>query len=261
MDANGKGRVALVDDEENIRETVGFALRREGYRVDAFADGAAAWEAFGAGAAGTAALPDLAVLDILMPRMDGLELCRRLRALSEAMPIIFLTSKDEEIDRVLGLELGADDYLCKPFSMRELTARVKVLFRRLAMARSAGGGPGRRLAVGALELDLDRYQASWDGRALPLTVTEFLILNALARRPGHVKTRQQLIEEGYPHDTYVSDRTIDSHIKRLRKKIVGTAPEFDGIETVYGLGYRYREESADAPAPAPEEGGTAARSG
>jgi two-component system response regulator ChvI len=265
MDAAAKGRVAVVDDEENIRETVGFALRREGDRVDAFADGGAAWEAFGAGAsgsAGAAGLPDLAVLDILMPRMDGLELCRKLRALSESMPIIFLTSKDEEIDRVLGLELGADDYLCKPFSMRELIARVKVLFRRLALARTAGGGPGRRLTAGALVLDLDRYQASWDGRALPLTVTEFLILNALARRPGHVKTRQQLIEEGYPHDTYVSDRTIDSHIKRLRKKIVGAAPAFDGIETVYGLGYRYREAAAAAPAPAPgggPAGGRAAR--
>jgi two-component system, OmpR family, response regulator ChvI len=245
MDAAGKGRVALVDDEENIRETVGFALRREGYRVDAYGDGAAAWEAFGGGAAGSAGLPDLAILDILMPRMDGLELCRRLRGVSEALPILFLTSKDDEIDRVLGLELGGDDYLCKPFSMRELTARVKVLFRRLALARAGeGGAPAKVLRVGGLELDLDRYQARWSGRPLPLTVTEFMILNALARRPGHVKTRQQLIEEGYPHDTYVSDRTIDSHIKRLRKKIVGTAPEFDGIETVYGLGYRYREEAA-----------------
>jgi len=244
MDGTSKGRVALVDDEENIRETVGFALRREGYRVEAYADGAAAWEAWGGGAAGSAALPDLAVVDILMPRMDGLELCRKARAVSEAMPIIFLTSKDDEIDRVLGLELGADDYLCKPFSMRELIARVKVLFRRLALVRAGGGAPGKLVRVGALELDLDRYQARWDGRSLPLTVTEFLILNALARRPGHVKTRQQLIDEGYPHDSYVSDRTIDSHIKRLRKKIAGTAPEFDGIETVYGLGYRYREAAA-----------------
>ena len=242
MDGNGKGRVALVDDEESIRETVGFALRREGYRVEAYADGAAAWEAWGGAAA--AGLPDLAVVDILMPRMDGLELCRKLRALSEAVPIIFLTSKDDEIDRVLGLELGADDYLCKPFSMRELIARVKVLFRRLALVRAGGGAPGKRVRVGDLELDLDRYQALWDGRPLPLTVTEFLILSALARRPGHVKTRQQLIDEGYPHDSYVSDRTIDSHIKRLRKKIAGTAPEFDGIETVYGLGYRYRDAAA-----------------
>lgn len=245
MDVATKGRVALVDDEETLRETVGFALRREGYRVDAYADGAAAWEAFGGGVAGTAALPDLAILDVLMPRLDGLELCRRLRGASEAIPILFLTSKDEEIDRVVGLELGADDYLCKPFSMRELIARVKVLFRRLALARAGGAASaGKVVRVGSLDLDFDRYQARWAGRPLPLTVTEFMILGTLARRPGHVKTRQQLIDEGYPHDTYVSDRTIDSHIKRLRKKIAGAAPEFDGIETVYGLGYRYRDQAA-----------------
>jgi two-component system response regulator ChvI len=247
----GRGRIALVDDEENIRETVGFALRREGYRVDCYADGAAAWEALGGG---KPALPDVAVLDILMPRMDGLELCRRLRAVSEALPILFLSSKDEEIDRVIGLELGADDYLCKPFSMRELIARVKVLFRRLALA--AGDGQARTVRVGELELDLDRYQASWQGRALPLTVTEFSILQALARRPGHVKTREQLIQEGYPHDTYVSDRSIDSHIKRLRRKLEAVAPEFAGIETVYGLGYRYREAEA-AAGPPPGGRGTA----
>jgi two-component system response regulator ChvI len=238
-----KGTVALVDDEENIRETVGFALRREGYEVRTFADGAEAWAAFAPGGqADPAHLPDLAVLDILMPRMDGLELCRRLRAASETLPIVFLTSKDEELDRVLGLELGADDYLCKPFSMRELTARVKVLFRRLALLEAAGGGETEELLrIGDLELDLDRYQARWKGRALGLTVTEFLVLRALARRPGHVKTREQLIEEGYPHDTYVSDRTIDSHVKRMRKKLEAADPALDGIETVYGLGYRWRE--------------------
>jgi len=240
-----KGTIALVDDEENIRETVGFALRREGYEVRAFADGAAAWESFApaGGSADPPHLPDLAVLDILMPRMDGLELCRRLRAASETLPIIFLTSKDEELDRVLGLELGADDYLCKPFSMRELIARVKVLFRRLALLAAAGGGGGEDnlLHVGDLELDLDRYQARWAGQPMGLTVTEFLILRALARRPGHVKTREQLIEEGYPHDTYVSDRTIDSHVKRMRKKLDAAGAGGDGIETVYGLGYRWRE--------------------
>ena len=241
MNQRAPGRIALVDDEQNIRDTVGFALRREGWLVDAYADGAAAWEAVSATAGKPGAgFPDLAVLDVLMPRMDGLELCRRLRGLSEAMPILFLTSKDEEFDRVLGLELGADDYLCKPFSMRELVARVKVLFRRLALA----GRPSPEaqvLALGALELDLDRYQARWKGRALGLTVTEFLVLRALARRPGHVKTREQLIEEGYPHDTYVSDRTIDSHVKRMRKKLEAADPALDGIETVYGLGYRWRE--------------------
>jgi two-component system response regulator ChvI len=240
-----KGTVALVDDEENIRETVGFALRREGYEVRTFADGAEAWAAFAPGGQPDPThLPDLAVLDILMPRMDGLELCRRLRAASETLPIVFLTSKDEELDRVLGLELGADDYLCKPFSMRELTARVKVLFRRLALLEAAGGGETEELVrIGDLELDLDRYQARWKGRALGLTVTVFLILRALARRPGHVKTREQLIQEGYPHDTYVSDRTIDSHVKRMRKKLEAADPRLDGIETVYGLGYRWREET------------------
>jgi len=232
-----KGTIALVDDEENIRETVSFALRREGYRVDVYSDGQGAWEAL------EQQLADVVVLDIMMPRMDGLELCRRLRAISESLPIIFLTSRDEEFDRVLGLELGADDYLCKPFSMRELVARIKVLFRRLSlMQRGAQHDSDEELLrVGPLSLDLRRYTAHWNDRPIQLTVTEFLILNALARHPGHVKTRQHLMQEGYPHDTYVSDRTIDSHIKRLRRKMAKAAPDFDAIETVYGLGYRYRQ--------------------
>jgi two-component system response regulator ChvI len=228
--------IALVDDEPNLRETVGFALRREGYRVELYADGLEAWQTFERG------LPDLAILDILMPRMDGLELCRRLRALSERLPILFLSSRDEELDRVLGLELGADDSLCKPFSMRELTTRVKVLLRRAAFRQEPVGAEERLLDVGALRLDLRRYQAFWRNVPVPLTVTEFTLLQALARHPGHVKTRAQLLEEGYPHDAYVSDRTIDSHIKRLRKKLTDADPGFAGIETVYGLGYRYREE-------------------
>ena len=233
-----KGTVALVDDEENIRETVGFALRREGYRVDVYPDGQAAWDAL------EQQLADVVVLDIMMPRMDGLELCRRLRGVSDALPIIFLTSRDEEFDRVLGLELGADDYLCKPFSMRELVARIKVLFRRVALMKKGGVSQDSSeeiLRVGRLFLDLRRYTAHWDERPVQLTVTEFLILHALARHPGHVKTRQHLMQEGYPHDTYVSDRTIDSHIKRLRRKMVKIDGEFDAIETVYGLGYRYRQ--------------------
>jgi DNA-binding response OmpR family regulator len=175
--------------------------------------------------------------------MDGLELCRRLRGLSETLPIIFLTSRDEEFDRVLGLELGADDYLCKPFSMRELAARVKVLFRRLSLVNEQHDSEAEELLeAGSLVLDLRRYTARWGDRTVPLTVTEFMMLHALVRRPGHVKTRQQLMEQGYPHDTYVSDRTIDSHIKRIRKKFLALDPEFDRIETVYGLGYRYTEE-------------------
>jgi two-component system response regulator ChvI len=229
------GRVAVVDDEESLRETVRFALERQGYAVETYADGAEAWSAL------DGALPDVAVLDILMPRMDGLELCRRLRAASETLPIIFLTSRDDELDRVLGLELGADDYLCKPFSVRELVARVKVLFRRLAQVRA--GAPAEAvpmLSVDALELDLEGYTARWQRSDVPLTVTEFLILRALARRPGQVKTRRQLMEEGYPHDAFVSERTIDSHIKRIRRKFAEVDPAFDGVETVHGLGYRYR---------------------
>lgn len=229
------GRIALVDDEENIRETVSFALRREGYAVDAFADGASAWERL------EGALPDLAILDILMPRMDGLELCRRLRACSETLPIVFLTSKDEEFDRVLGLELGADDYLCKPFSMRELLARVKVLFRRLALLQRAGDGEAEeRLRVGPLELDLRRYTATWQAHEVPLTVTEFRLVQALARHPGHVKSREQLMRAGYPDDAWVSERTIDSHVKRIRRKFSAADPGFEALETVHGLGYRYR---------------------
>lgn len=229
--------IAVVDDEETLRETVGFALRREGYRVEPFPDGLAAWRSFERG------LPDVAILDILMPQMDGLELCRRLRALSERLPILFLTSKDEEFDKVLGLELGADDYLCKPFSMRELLARVKVLLRRAALREQPAGGDDERIVeVGRLRLDLRRYQAHWTGTPLPLTVTEFTLLHALARHPGHVKTRAQLLQEGYPDDAYVSDRTIDSHIKRLRRKLTEADPAFDAVETVYGLGYRWRPD-------------------
>jgi len=227
-------RVALVDDEDHIRETVGFALSKEGYTVASYPDGVTAWEAM------QERLPDLAILDITMPRMDGFELCRRLRGVSDELPIIFLTSRDEEFDRVLGLEIGADDYLCKPFSTRELMARVKVLLRRLALIRQRAPQAAESLLdVGDLRLDLQRYQATWKRTAVPLTVTEFQILRALARNPGHVKTRQQLMQEGYPYDAYVSDRTIDSHIKRLRKKFESVDAAFAAIETVHGLGYRY----------------------
>jgi len=230
------GTVAIVEDELNIRENVGFALKREGYHVESYADGLAAWEAF------ESSLPELVIVDIIMPRMDGLELCRRLRTLSETIPIVFLTSRDEEFDRVLGLELGADDYLCKPFSMRELMARVKVLFRRMSLLNERSTADEEELlTIGELVLDLRRYTARWGSQTVPLTVTEFMMLHALVRRPGHVKTRQQLMEQGYPHDTYVSDRTIDSHIKRIRKKFASMDETFDQIETVYGLGHRYTE--------------------
>ncbi len=236
MQGESSGVIAVVDDETTIRENVSFALRREGYRVECYEDGRAAWEMM------QRSLPDLAVLDIIMPRMDGLELCRKLRALSETLPIIFLTSRDEEFDRVLGLELGADDYLCKPFSMRELMARIKVLFRRMALSRNPPQADKEELlSLAELELDLRRYTVRLAERPVPLTVTEFMILHALVRHPGHVKTRRQLMEEGYPNDAYVSERTIDSHIKRLRGKLSAVDGSFDGIETVYGLGYRFRE--------------------
>ena len=226
--------VAVVEDEETIREATCVALRREGYRAEAFEDGGAAWDAF------SRSLPDLAILDIGLPRVDGLELCRRLRAVSEALPIIFVTSREEEFDRVLGLEIGADDYLCKPFSMRELMARVKVLLRRAALTASAPReGDDRPFAAGALTLDPLRMSAHWRTRPVPLTVTEFLLLQALARRPGVVKTREQLMEDAYPDRVSVSDRTIDSHVKRIRRKFQQVDAAFDAIEGVYGAGYRF----------------------
>jgi two-component system response regulator ChvI len=226
--------VTVVEDEETIREAICFALRREGHRAEAHADGAAAWDAL------SARLPDLVILDIGLPRMDGLELCRRLRTRSESVPIIFVTSREEEFDRVLGLEIGADDYLCKPFSMRELMARVKVLLRRASLAGS-GDLPDveKPIVEGDLILDPLRLTATWKGSPVPLTVTEFLLLQALARRPGVVRTREQLMDAAYPDRVSVSDRTIDSHVKRIRRKFQVADPSFDAIAGVYGAGYRY----------------------
>jgi two-component system response regulator ChvI len=240
-------RVAVVEDEETLRETVALALRQQGYAVESHADGQTAWDAF------ARALPDLVLLDIGVPRLDGLDLCRRLRTRSALLPIIFVTSREEEFDRVLGLELGADDYVCKPFSMRELMARVKVLLRRAAL--SAGGAEQERaesaaaaaagestIVAGALRLDLLRYTARWGDRPVALTVTEFLLLQSLAQRPGQVKTRQDLMQHAYPDHTFVSDRTIDSHIKRLRRKFEAIDASFDRLDAVYGLGYRFRAD-------------------
>jgi len=227
-------RVAVVEDEDTIREGISVALRREQYGAEAFADGQSAWASF------QRALPDLAILDIGLPRMDGLELCRRLRALSERLPIIFVTSREEEFDRVLGLEIGADDYLCKPFSMRELMARVKVLLRRASYTADADrAAADQPLEVGDLRVDPVRLQVSWKRTVVPLTVTECLLLQALAKRPGAVLTRDHLMEHAYPDRTSVSDRTIDSHVKRIRRKFVAIDPAFAGIEGVYGAGYRY----------------------
>jgi len=226
--------VAIVEDEGTIREAIVSALAKEGYLVESFGDGMSAWEAF------ARRLPDLAILDIGVPRIDGLEICRRLRTVSNTIPIIFVTSREEEFDRVLGLELGADDYLCKPFSMRELMARVKVLFRRASLPAVADRADDEQPAkVGDLMLDPLRLIATWKDVPVPLTVTEFLLLQSLARRPGIVKTREQLMQETYPDAVSVTDRTIDSHVKRIRRKFESVDQSFAALESVYGAGYRY----------------------
>jgi two-component system response regulator ChvI len=227
--------IALVDDDKNILASVSMLLEQEGYHVRTFADGAAALTAL------TTAVPDLAILDIKMPRMDGLELLRRLRQANEALPVIFLTSKDEEIDELMGLNAGADDYIRKPFSQRLLLERVRAV-RRRADAKPAGdAAKNEALVRGKLSLDPQRHECTWDGKPVRLTVTEFLILQALAQRPGFVKSRDSLMDAAYDDQVYVDDRTIDSHIKRLRKKFKVVADDFDAIETLYGVGYRYRE--------------------
>lgn len=237
-----QGTVAIVDDDEAICEIVSEALEKEGYRVQTFYDGQEAWEAWDEGGMD---LPDVAVLDIRMPHMDGLELCRRLKMKSHSLPIFFLTGQTEEHDRVLGLELGADDYLCKPFSIKELIARVRVMFRRLAAGqeKQEEQDGSDTLHAGFLEMDLLGYSVKWREASVQLTYTEFMLLKALVRHPGHVKSRDQLLDEGYPDGTIVSDRTIDSHIKRLRKKFSAVDPGFKSVESIYGLGYRFIVDS------------------
>jgi two-component system response regulator ChvI len=234
----GPRLVSVVEDENTIRELVCLALGKEGYRTEAFDDGVKAWDAF------AQSLPDLVILDIGLPRLDGLEICRRLRSRSASLPIIFVTSREEEFDRVLGLEIGADDYLCKPFSMRELMARVKVLLRRAAITAGDSGAAfasgDQPMVAGRLTIDPLRLTVFWDGHAVPLTVTEILLLQGLVRRPGVVKTREQLMQDAYPERLSVSDRTIDSHVKRIRRKFQAIDSAFDQIEGVYGAGYRYR---------------------
>jgi two-component system response regulator ChvI len=227
--------IALVDDDKNILASVTLLLEQEGYHVRAYADPAAALTAL------TATPPDLAILDIKMPRMDGLELLRRLRQNGD-MPVIFLTSKDEEIDELMGLNAGADDYIRKPFSQRLLLERVKAVLRRGDAQKPVPGEPKREALVrGKLGLDPQRHECTWEGRPVRLTVTEFLILQCLAQRPGFVKSRDNLMDAAYDDQVYVDDRTIDSHIKRLRKKFKLVDDNFDAIETLYGVGYRYRE--------------------
>jgi len=231
-------RIALVDDDRNILTSVSMTLEAEGYEVETYNDGQAALDAF------NKRLPDMAVLDIKMPRMDGMELLQRLRQ-KTTMPVIFLTSKDDEIDEVLGLRMGADDYVKKPFSQRLLVERIRALLRRQE-AISAGDAPvsdeNKVITRGSLTMDPLRHSVSWKGKEVTLTVTEFLLLQALAQRPGFVKSRDQLMDVAYDDQVYVDDRTIDSHIKRLRKKMRSADDDFSAIETLYGIGYRYNEE-------------------
>ena len=229
--------IALVDDDRNILTSVTIALEAEGFDVRSFTDGDAALR-------GLSAQPvDLAILDIKMPRMDGMELLQRLRKQSD-LPVIFLTSKDDEVDEILGLRMGADDYVKKPFSQRLLLERIQVLLRRRARMDSIGDDDDAEPPIlrGNLILDMSRHLCTWGGEAVNLTVTEFLIVKMLAARPGLVKSRDQLMDAAYGEHIYVDDRTIDSHIKRLRKKFKAVDDDFDHIETLYGIGYRYREE-------------------
>ena len=232
--------IALVDDDRNILTSVTMALEAEGYNVSTYSDGDEALT-------GLSQTPvDLAVLDIKMPRMDGMELLGKLRKTSR-MPVIFLTSKDDEIDEVLGLRMGADDYITKPFSQRLLIERIRAILRRSEVeqaSRDANGDSEAVIRRGDLMLDPSRHLCTWRDKEVTLTVTEFLILEALAQRPGHVKSRDQLIDAAYGENIYVDDRTIDSHIKRLRKKFRDIDTEFANIETLYGVGYKYSEAAA-----------------
>jgi len=228
-------KIALVDDDKNILTSVSMALEAEGYHVHTYNDGEEALH-------GLAKQPvDLAVLDIKMPRMDGMELLQKLRGTSD-LPVIFLTSKDDEVDEALGLRMGADDYIKKPFSQRLLIERIRAILRRAEIKDTEPAKKGEgTLQRGPLVMDMDRHSCTWHGKDVQLTVTEFLLLKALAVRPGHVKNRDQLMDAAYGESIYVDDRTIDSHIKRLRKKFRQVDNEFSQIETLYGVGYRYSE--------------------
>lgn len=230
--------IALVDDDRNILTTVSIGLQAEGFATRVYSDGAAALKAF------LENPPDLAVCDIKMPRMDGLELLQKLREKS-ALPVILLTSKDEETDEALGLAMGADDYIAKPFSQRLLVARIRAILRRAELvrddARDEQQPPTDLIVRGQLEMDPTRHRVSWAGKPVSLTVTEFMILEALAIRPGVIKSRNQLMDAAYSDDVFVDDRTIDSHIKRLRRKFRSVDREFSGIETLYGAGYSFTD--------------------
>jgi two-component system, OmpR family, response regulator ChvI len=231
--------IALVDDDRNILTSVSIALQAEGFVTRVYSDGATALKAFAENPA------DLGVFDIKMPGMDGMELLRRVREFS-SMPAIFLTSRDDELDEALGLAMGADDYIAKPFSQRLLIARIRAILRRQDLAKgeaNASSEPEEPLIErGRLVMDPARHKVLWEGKDVTLTVTEFMILEALAQRPGVVKTRNQLLDVAYQDDVYVDDRTIDSHIKRIRRKFRSADPNFDAIETLYGVGYKFDDQ-------------------
>jgi two-component system response regulator ChvI len=232
--------IALVDDDRNILTSVSIALQAEGFLTRVYSDGETALKAL------VDNPPDLAVLDVKMPGMDGMELLRRLREKTN-VPVIFLTSKDDELDEALGLAMGADDYIAKPFSQRLLIARIRAVLRRAEMRAHPPSEADEQEDVppiirGRLRLDPARHRVAWDDKDVTLTVTEFMILEALAQRPGVVKSRNQLMDVAYQDDIYVDDRTIDSHIKRLRRKFRAVDNEFKAIETLYGVGYRFGEE-------------------
>ena len=233
-------RIALVDEDRNILTSVKMTLEGEGFEIDTYSDGQSALEAF------YRKQPDIVVLDIKMPRMDGMDLLQKMRP-KISSPVIFLTSKDDEIDEVLGLRMGADDYIKKPFSQRLLVARIRALLRRQAQFSDSlvVGEKGRHLLErGALTMDPMRHAVTWKDSEISLTVTEFVLLQALAQRPGFVKSRDQLMDVAYDDQIYVDDRTIDSHIKRLRKKMRAVDSQFSCIETLYGIGYRYSDHLA-----------------
>lgn len=228
------GNIVLVDDDRNILTSVSMALEAEGFAVRTYSDGDEALR-------GLMAKPaDLAVLDVKMPKLDGFELLQRLRRVS-AIPVIFLTSKDGEEDEMHGLKLGADDYIKKPFSQKLLVERIRAILRREQLVRAGPRTADTVIERGPLKLDEGRHECSWRGQHITLTVTEFMLLLTLAVQPGMVKTREQLMATAYGDHDNVDDRTIDSHIKRLRKKFRDIDPTFDQIETLYGAGYRYRD--------------------
>ncbi len=226
-------KVTLIDDDLNITASVAMVLESEGFSVESYSDGESGLDAV------TRKGTDLVVLDIKMPRMDGMEVLKKIREFSD-VPVIFLTSKDDEIDQLLGLRMGADDYITKPFSQRLLIERIRVLLRRQDLKKSESPD-NQHIVYGDIELDEARHLCTWKKKPVNLTVTEFLLVKSLVTRPGHVRTRDQLIDMAYGENIYVDDRTVDSHIKRIRNKFKKVDDSFDQIETLYGVGYRIKE--------------------